>query len=289
MNCEGNASGFADKIGRLSAIAANTTRGANDGNVLAGYEYNGAAMFVAENYPQPGVKLDLYGGTSGTYGGFDRFGRIAEQRWRTGGTDKDRFTYGHDYNSNRTYRQNEVARAANKKLDELYANDSLNRLTGFKRGHLASGEIATGGDRVKGQTWGLSQTGNWSTFGEDADGDGTNDLDQTRKHNKANEIYDATDAIGQGQGQTAWVDPVHDSHGNMTSVPRPWSPASAMTCIYDAWNRMVEAKIGNTTIQRNHFDGLNRREWYGVVGMVRGRSWCAGCDWASRRHCAANP
>ena len=35
------------------------------------------------------------------YRGLDRFGRVAEQRWRTGAADTDRFGYGHDRDSNR--------------------------------------------------------------------------------------------------------------------------------------------------------------------------------------------
>jgi len=44
-----------------------------------------------------------------------------------------------DRNSNRTYRENVVAAAASKKLDELYAYDNLNRLTSYDRGTLSGG------------------------------------------------------------------------------------------------------------------------------------------------------
>jgi hypothetical protein len=46
---------------------------------------------------------------SQTYAGFDRFGRVVDQRWVTTGqnpVDKDRFQYGYDHASNRTYRYN---------------------------------------------------------------------------------------------------------------------------------------------------------------------------------------
>ena len=32
---------------------------------------------------QPSVMLDLWGGTSGTFNGFDLFNRIIDQRWET--------------------------------------------------------------------------------------------------------------------------------------------------------------------------------------------------------------
>ena len=68
------------------------------------------------------------------------------------------------------------------------------------------------------QDWALSQTGNWSIFREDVDGNGftgADDLIQTRKHNKVNEIYDATDAICEQSSpqQSQWIDPKHDAAG----------------------------------------------------------------------------
>ncbi|MGE0377985.1 MAG: hypothetical protein AB7Q45_21445 [Planctomycetaceae bacterium] len=48
--------------------------------------------------------LDLYGGTSGTYAGLDRFGRTIDHRWydyTSGTVDRARYYYGYDYASNR--------------------------------------------------------------------------------------------------------------------------------------------------------------------------------------------
>jgi hypothetical protein len=116
-------------------------------------------MIVAEEYPHPGVKLDYYGGTAGTYAGFDRFGRVVDQRWVTTGqnpVDRDRFKYAYDYASNRTWRQNAVAGDSRRK-DELYAHDGLAWLGTFKRGKLNAGKTeipTTDNDRVKGQACG---------------------------------------------------------------------------------------------------------------------------------------
>ncbi len=44
--------------------------------MLVQYSYLGLGTIVVEDYPEPQVRLDYYGGSSGTYAGFDRFGRV---------------------------------------------------------------------------------------------------------------------------------------------------------------------------------------------------------------------
>ena len=71
-------------------------------------------------------------------------------------------------------------------------------------------------------------------FDEDADGDGTNDLEQERTHNDANEL---TDLSGD------WVDPEYDAAGNLIFAPKPGAEATAAQAhlyVYDAWNRLVK-------------------------------------------------
>ena len=93
---------------------------------------------------------------------FDRFGRVIQQLWwdYTASEDRDEYSYGYDRNSNRNYRENNVT---GDKKDELYGYDNLDRLTSFNRGNLDGDkdEIPTaGGDRLGGEAWGLSATGN---------------------------------------------------------------------------------------------------------------------------------
>ncbi len=45
----------------------------------------------------------------------------------------------------------------------------------------------------------------------------------------------------------------YDAAGNMTTLQ------SGDTAVYDAWNRMTEVNDGETIIQRNEYDGANRR------------------------------
>jgi len=62
---------------------------------------------------EPDVRLDYYGGTSGTYAGFDAFGRVVQQLWRDYGAnaDRDKFEYDYDRAGNRLYREHAVATA----------------------------------------------------------------------------------------------------------------------------------------------------------------------------------
>ena len=55
-------------------------------------------------------------------------------------------------------------------------------------------------------------------------------LTQTRTNNKANEIT----GLSEPESQTQWAQPAYDARGNMISLPKPDSPASAFTCIWDA-------------------------------------------------------
>ena len=93
--------GDGDKLSRIETLDWN-------GTDVSTYTYLGAGTIVKEAYPVPTVALD-YIGTG--YSGFDRFGRVVDQRWTGASGDVDRFQYGYDRNSNRTFRTNDVAAA----------------------------------------------------------------------------------------------------------------------------------------------------------------------------------
>ena len=210
----------------------------------------GGGTIVVEDYAQPDVKLNYDSGTAGTYAGFDRFGRVVDHLWYDYGAsaDRDRFTYGYDRASSRLYRENTVASGK----DEYYTYDDVNRLTVFDRGDLNANKDAISGTPAKEEDWGLDMTGNWTDFLQKTSG--STDLNQDRAHNPVNEITGITETVG-----TAWVDPVHDKAGNMTTLPKPSSLATALTCKWDAWNRLVEVKQSATVIGRYEYDGLGRR------------------------------
>jgi RHS repeat-associated protein len=131
----------------------------------------------------------------------------------------------------------------------------LDRLTGMDRGTLnEEDKTKIEGTPARKETWDLNQTGNWA--GYDVAENGQAVLNQTRTNNKANEILSTTEA----EGQTQWVTPEYDARGNMITMPKPDSPASAMVCVYDAWNRMVQSRNSDGgVIATYRYDGLTRR------------------------------
>jgi len=60
---------------------------------------------------------------------------------------------------------------------------------------------------------------------------------------------------------SSWATPAHDKAGNMTTLPSPLSPATALHLTYDAWNRLVEVRAADdsTVIAQYQYDGTNRR------------------------------
>ncbi len=214
---------------------------------------DGAVRRVSTTYKLRGQreKITSYdSGTAGTYASFDRFGRVVQQLWYDYGasTNRDKFTYGYDRASNRLYRENTLSSGR----DEFYSHDDANRLATFDRGNLNAGKTAIDGTPASEEDWGLDMTGNWSDFTQKTSG--STDLNQDRTHNDVNEITGITETVG-----TAWIDPVHDKAGNMTTLPKPSNPASELTCKWDAWNHLVEVKDGATVVAKYEYDGLTRR------------------------------
>jgi len=54
-------------------------------------------------------------------------------------------------------------------------------------------------------------------------------------------------------------DPLYSARGNATTIPQPDDPEETFTCVYDAWNRLVEVLDDSTPVARYRYDGLNRR------------------------------
>lgn len=123
---------------------------------LESYSYLGLGTVVVRSHPQPGVDLsyvkligESVGDAGDQYTGLDRFGRIVDQRWRSGSTDKDRFAYTYDRDGNRLTKNNSI----NSAFNETYTNytyDGLNQIASFAR---------TG----RSQSWGYDALGNFNT------------------------------------------------------------------------------------------------------------------------------
>ena len=226
------------------------------------YSYLGGSSFVVADYTQPDIKwtmADLSGSndpdTGDIYSGFDRFGRVKDNRWYGYGAlaDADRIKYGYDRSGNRIWRQNTIADALSAHFDELYDNDGMHRLKDLERGTLNTNKDDVT-NKSFAECWSLDPTGNWKKYLEDTDGDDTWDLNQSRTANEVNEITDITESTGP-----SWVTPVYNKAGNMTTIPQPADPTSSCTATYDAWNRLVKLVDGANTVSEYEYDGVKRR------------------------------
>ena len=243
-----------DNLNRLQAIKDDSS--GSPGATLASYTFLGLRMVIVQDLEEPDIKLDLFGGTSGTDAGFDRFGRVIDQRWYDYGAsaDVDRFKYGYDRASNRIWRENTVSKALTTPvyLDEFYTYDGLQRLKTFDRGQLNGTSTGISGTPTKEEDWPLDPLGNWSNFVQTSSG--TTDLIQDRAVNKVNEITDITESTGP-----SWVTPGYDLNGNMTTIPKPADPTTSFTATYDAWNHLVKIESGSSTVATYAYDGRHHR------------------------------
>jgi hypothetical protein len=201
-------SGMDSDLNRITSIQENATS-----VDLATYTYLGLNTVIRINYTQPQVWLDLWGGTSGTFTGFDLFGRIIDQLWENynTSTDLDEYKYGYDLDSNRQWKQNVLGSG----LDEYYTYDNLNRLTEMQRGTLNSGKTGITGTPAAEQDWTLDPTGNWNAFVTLASG--TTTLNQTRTQNKVNEIT----GISASGSTPVWVW-IPTANGSRTCSAPDW-------------------------------------------------------------------
>jgi RHS repeat-associated protein len=232
--------------------------GSPSGTGLAVYDYNGAgSRLTISAYPQPSFKLDHFEGTSGTYAGLDRFGRVVDQYWKGSGStaDVDRIRYAYDYAGNRTYRQIDPAIYSTENMDQGYTYDGLHRLLTSQVGTLSGATIS--GTPASEEDWSLDGIGNWRSYVQKAGG--TVSLNQSRSASSANEISAISASVG-----TTWATPAYDLAGNMTSIPIPTSLASVYTATYDAWNRLVSLATGSTMVATYAYDGLSRRVVKGI-------------------------
>jgi|GEM_PF-268111 len=250
--------GIDDDISRVAYVRDTGPTNTGD-TLLLEYDYLGAGTVVTRDHPEPGVALSYVkqpgeadGDAGDPYTGFDRFGRLTDQRWTdtTTGTDLARLGYGFDRAGNRTFRDDLAAPTGTADQDEVYSYDALHRLTGQARGELnATGQFI--GGPASDRDWSLDALGNWESVVKDTDGDGTADVTDTRTHNAANEIVSGTDAGAVG----------YDAAGNQTLIARPGNAAASYTASYDAWNRLVELSDPATsdTLFTYAYDGFNRR------------------------------
>jgi hypothetical protein len=132
--------GTSDSVQHRVSLVREIRKTNSGGTQYTVYDHNGNGRMAIADYPAPDVKLDYYQGTTGTYGGLDRFGRVKDQFWHgyNSTADLSRVKHGYDYAGNRLWREDMVAAAQVpvKHHDEFYTYDGLLRLTKADRGDL---------------------------------------------------------------------------------------------------------------------------------------------------------
>jgi len=111
-------------LGRVANIAANGSP--TDAQKYVAYKYLGASMVVDANHPAVPAcpRLTLDPNADKAYAGFDRLGRVIDQKWATTGSAVDRFAYTYGRSSNRLTR----SQALKADYNETYQYDALDRL-----------------------------------------------------------------------------------------------------------------------------------------------------------------
>jgi YD repeat-containing protein len=184
-------------------------------------------------------------------GALDCFGGITDYAWKnSSNTDIVRIKHGYDRVGNRLYREDIAATNAGKSFDELYSYDGVNQLIDMQRGTLNTAKTGLASGKNWAEQFTFDATGNFANYKQDATGDGTFELNQSRVHNKANEIA----SIAGATTHTS-----HDANGNMTKCVKPSTWAASFNLVYDAWNRLVTVKDGSTVVASYQYDALNRR------------------------------
>ena len=251
-----------DVLNRVASIHDDATL-----EVLATFGYLGAAMPAITTLPTPALQRrwkKLPGTPDGDggdpYTAYDRFSRTEQSLWvkQTGETTYDPRVYvqwGYDRNSLRTWRKDLLAPAATQQ-DQAFLYDQLQQIVNRQRGVLNINHTAAGGIPAQTEHWDHDEQGNWKRY--DTTEDGEPAIEQTRGHNKSNQITKV-------DGSSAPV--AHDKNGNMTLVPTsaPTGPqgnldGQPLKTTWDAWNRLRLVHDHNDVLlQDNRYDGLTRR------------------------------
>jgi len=225
-------------------------------DILSSFKYVGLGMTVAQKYNEAASTELTYGDSNDNYSGYDRFGRIARTLWEEGANTLVESQYEHNRVGGITWRKDVKAHDDSViTQDNYYWYDGLQQVKQHERGDLTpgTGPPYTGIDpttRQQQEIFHFDETGNWL---RDVSLDPS--LDQTRTHNKANEIT----SISPTSGSNPAVQPVYDKVGNMTTMPQPSDWESGYDCTWDAWNRLVKIEDGATTVAEYRYDALIRR------------------------------
>jgi RHS repeat-associated protein len=279
-------SGLDNVISRLSALSQTLGSGTSAvTTTLENYDYLGTSTVVRVGHPQTGVDLTYERQTGDSnvvsdggdiYTGLDRFGRVSDQNYLqtnsgTSLTATDRFQYGYDANSNVMFRKNLVSSVNSELYHSNGTNgyDSLNRLTNFQRGTLATGNTSISGSPGATRNWTLDAQGNWSANAAGL----AYTVNAQNQYTTVGGSCSCCCCCCSGTGMTF----SYDSDGNLTSRPAPaGSGATANDAFtYDAWDREVGflrllggINNGDVVETTSNIDALGRRTQIVTTGIA---------------------
>ena len=236
--------------GQLAAAISRIDEIKQSGTILSSWRYVGLSMVAAQKYNAATNTELTYGSSADGYAGYDRFGRIIETVWKSGGSELVHSQYGRNAVGGIVWRKDVEAHAMSVTTqDNFYWYDGLQQVRQHQRGALTPGSPPYTGITGLQQTevFGYDETGNWQSYYS-----GDPSLTQSRAHNTANQIESISGPVGV-------VQPAFNPPGNMTTMPDPDDWTNGYTCKWDAWHRLVQIKDGGTTIADYSYDARTRR------------------------------
>jgi len=162
--------------------------------------------------------------------------QITKHDWKKNGITISGYNYGQDNVGNRIWSENLV----NSNKSELFAFDNADRLTSFKTGTLNGSKTAIT-SQIYSQGWTLDSIGNWAGFNDN----GSNSTN----------VFSDTHEMTQFKG----IINTFDNNGNLIFD-------GVRSFKYDAFNRIIEVKVGSVSLAEYQYDAFNRR----VVKKVDG-------------------
>jgi len=242
---------------RLDRLLDRTDNGQS--NAIGTYEYIGKWRVAVLSY-QNDTRLTHIGQVASQNAdvGFDGLRRTVDHRWESftpgttalgNGTALVHFGYGFDRRNNKLREEKLHATGDS----EVYAYDSIYRVTDFDRGTLNAGKTAistptaTAG-ALQAQDWTLDGVHNWNANTHTTGGTGST---ENRDHTDFNEINQVT---GTPYGGAPTRTDTHDKNGNLRDD-------GTLSYEWDAKNRLktVTRKSDSQTIAEYVYDCDNRR------------------------------
>lgn len=276
--------GLDASISRIKSISLSNL--STTSTSLVSYDYLGLDVPVGVDLPLIDVQLDNTmtddgkrsirnhtSQTNGLYGGWDRFGRVAQHSWVDGGLDwqggssklptrppiiLDLLTYDRTGSRLTTYDRRPGANRADRDAEHSY--DGLHRLKENKRGRRESSTSwAAANDS---QAFDMDQLGNWNKIKTDLNHDGAYTSayeEETRVHDLLNRLASEQITIPASQPTRPLA---YDAAGNLESQEK--SDALTMLYVHDAWGRLVKVRqdLGNNVfheVAAYEYNGLHWR------------------------------